>query len=63
MCYKPQLSEVENPIIYLNSSLVLKISFLACTRLQGSYDVKSSDALKSSLSSETCQRVRKHKSK
>ncbi|XP_009878112.1 PREDICTED: hyaluronan mediated motility receptor [Charadrius vociferus] len=35
---------------------------VVCTPLQGSYDVKSSDALKSSLSSETCQRVRKHKS-
>ncbi|XP_068273334.1 hyaluronan mediated motility receptor isoform X2 [Nyctibius grandis] len=33
-----------------------------CTPLRGSYDVKSSDALKSSLSSETCQRVRKQKS-
>ncbi|XP_030359661.1 hyaluronan mediated motility receptor isoform X2 [Strigops habroptila] len=34
----------------------------ACTPLQQSYDVKSSDALKSSLSSETCQPVRKQKS-
>ncbi|XP_075571545.1 hyaluronan mediated motility receptor [Pelecanus crispus] len=33
-----------------------------CTPLQGYYDVKSSDALKSSLSSETHQRVRKEKS-
>nr|XP_010304456.1 PREDICTED: hyaluronan mediated motility receptor [Balearica regulorum gibbericeps] len=33
-----------------------------CTPLRGSYDVKSSDALKSSLPSETCQRVRKQKS-
>ncbi|XP_009467713.1 PREDICTED: hyaluronan mediated motility receptor [Nipponia nippon] len=33
-----------------------------CTPLQRSRDVKSSDALKSSLSSETCQRVRKQKS-
>ncbi|XP_074958210.1 hyaluronan mediated motility receptor isoform X2 [Phalacrocorax aristotelis] len=33
-----------------------------CTPLQGSCDVKSSDVLKSSLSSETCQRVRKQKS-
>ncbi|XP_009703523.1 PREDICTED: hyaluronan mediated motility receptor, partial [Cariama cristata] len=33
-----------------------------CTPLQGSYDVKSSNALKSSLSSETCQRTRKQKS-
>ncbi|XP_054697630.1 hyaluronan mediated motility receptor [Grus americana] len=33
-----------------------------CTPLRGSYDVKSSDALKSSLLSETCQRVRKQKS-
>ncbi|XP_009982073.1 PREDICTED: hyaluronan mediated motility receptor, partial [Tauraco erythrolophus] len=33
-----------------------------CTPLRGSCDVKSSDALKCSLSSETCQRVRKQKS-
>ncbi|XP_049685070.1 hyaluronan mediated motility receptor isoform X4 [Accipiter gentilis] len=32
-----------------------------CTPLQGSYDAKSSGALKSSLFSETCQRVRKQK--
>ncbi|KAM9373316.1 hyaluronan mediated motility receptor [Phaethornis superciliosus] len=35
---------------------------LVCTPLQASSDVKASDALKSSLSSETCQRVRKQKS-
>ncbi|XP_026713905.1 hyaluronan mediated motility receptor isoform X2 [Athene cunicularia] len=34
----------------------------ACTPLRGSCDVKSSDTLKSSLSSETCQRIRKQKS-
>ncbi|XP_030315047.1 hyaluronan mediated motility receptor [Calypte anna] len=33
-----------------------------CTPLPASSDVKASDALKSSLSSETCQRVRKQKS-
>ncbi|XP_071615358.1 hyaluronan mediated motility receptor isoform X2 [Heliangelus exortis] len=33
-----------------------------CTPLRASSDVKASDALKSSLSSETCQRVRKQKS-
>ncbi|XP_075298295.1 hyaluronan mediated motility receptor-like isoform X2 [Opisthocomus hoazin] len=33
-----------------------------CTPLRGSCDVKSSDALKSSLPSETCRRVRKQKS-
>ncbi|XP_074739314.1 hyaluronan mediated motility receptor isoform X2 [Strix uralensis] len=33
-----------------------------CTPLRGSCDVKSSDTLKSSLSSETCQRIRKQKS-
>ncbi|XP_076206194.1 hyaluronan mediated motility receptor isoform X3 [Aptenodytes patagonicus] len=33
-----------------------------CTPLRGSYDVKSSDVLKRSLSSETCQRVRRQKS-
>ncbi|XP_074695259.1 hyaluronan mediated motility receptor isoform X2 [Strix aluco] len=43
-------------------STVLKMSFLVCTPLRGSFDVKSSDTLKSSLSSETCQRIRKQKS-
>lgn len=64
MCYLLQLVEVGNSVIYnYNSLLFLKISFLACTLLQPSYDVNSSDALKNSLSSEMCHRVMKQKSK